>query len=145
MRTAREGESVLLHWFCRRDDGTPLETTLQGPPTEMVLGEGLLPAAVEGMVVGMSPGETRRIRVEPEAAFGPYREERVLRVARDRLTATAEPQPGMLVELRDPGPGGMRQGMVIELLGDENVLIDGNHPLAGEVLQYEVTLVGFPS
>lgn len=145
MRTAKMGDSVFIHYFCRRQDGTPLETTLQGPPVELTLGEGLLLPALEKLVVGMAPGESRSIVLPPEKAFGDYRDELVGEVRRDHLAEDVEPQPGMMVEVSAPDEDEPMQGVIVEIIGDEAVVIDGNHPLAGETLEYEVRFVDFVS
>lgn len=143
MRAARKGDSVRVHYFCRRQDGTPVETTLQGPPAEICLGEGLLLPAVESAIVGMRPGEHKHIHLPPVRAFGPRRPELVRDVPRKRLALDIEPQPGMLVEVLPDGDDGRWQGLIVELLGDDAVTVDGNHPLAGETLQYDITCVEF--
>ncbi|NLF15848.1 MAG: peptidylprolyl isomerase [Lentisphaerae bacterium] len=143
MRTAQKGDSVRVHVFGRRQDGTPVESTLQGPPAEITLGEGLILPALEEALVGMAPGERKTVRLPPAKAFGPYRRELVCEVPRAKLSEQAEPQPGMLVQVVDPAPGCPAQGVVVELRGDQAVLIDGNHHLAGETLVYDLQCVEF--
>jgi FKBP-type peptidyl-prolyl cis-trans isomerase 2 len=143
MRTAQMGDGVRLHYFCRRQDGSPVESTLQGPPAEITLGEGMLLEAVEQAVVGMAPGDRRTITLTPADAFGPYREEAVCEVPRAKLSEHVEPQPGMLVQVTAPGKGCPSQGVIVELIGDHAVRIDGNDPLAGETLVYELHCVDF--
>ena len=143
MRTAQRGDCVRLHYFCRRQDGTPVESTLQGPPAEITLGEGMLLEAVEQAVVGMAPGERKTVRLSPADAFGPYRDDLVCEVPRAKLSESVEPQPGMLVQVIAPGKGCPSQGVVVELVGDHAVVIDGNDPLAGETLVYELQCVDF--
>ncbi len=143
MRTAAMGDCVRLHYLCRRLDGTLVESTLKGAPAEIVLGEGLLLDAVEAAVVGMRPGDRKTVRVPPEQAFGEYREDLVCEVPRAKLSEHVEPQPGMLVQVIAPGKGCPAQGVVVELVGDHAVVIDGNDPLAGETLVYEIQCIEF--
>ena len=141
MRTARLGDCVRLHYFCRREDGTPVESTLKGPPAEITLGEGMLLEAVESAVVGMAPGERKTVRLPPAQAFGPYREELLREIPRAKVSEDVEPQPGMLIQVIAPGEGCPNQGIIVELVGDHAVVIDGNHPLAGETLIYDLQCV----
>jgi FKBP-type peptidyl-prolyl cis-trans isomerase 2 len=143
MRTAEMSDTVAIHYFCRRPDGTPLETTLQGPPAEITLGEGVLLPALEQAVVGMAPGDVCRLVLPPERAFGEYRDELVGEVPRAHLAEDVEPQPGMMVEVSAPDEDEPMQGLIVEIVGDDSVIIDGNHPLAGETLEYELRFVGF--
>jgi len=143
MRTAAMGDCVRLHYLCRRLDGAPVESTLKGAPAEITLGEGLLLEAVEKAVVGMAPGDRKTVRLPPDQAFGSYREDLVCEVPRAKLSEDVEPQPGMLVQVIAPGPGCPSQGVVVELVGDHAVVIDGNDPLAGETLIYDLQCVDF--
>ena len=117
--------------------------SLARPPAEITLGEGLILPALEEALVGMAPGERKTVRLPPAKAFGPYRRELVCEVPRAKLSEQAEPQPGMLVQVVDPAPGCPAQGVVVELRGDQAVLIDGNHHLAGETLVYDLQCVEF--
>ena len=143
MRTARMGDCVRVHYFCRRQDGTPVESTLTGPPAEITIGEGLLLDAVEQALVGMAPGDRKTVRLPPSQAFGPYREELVCEIPRAKVSEQAEPQPGMLVQVIAPGKGCPAQGVIVDLVGDHAVVIDGNHQLAGETLVYELQCIDF--
>jgi FKBP-type peptidyl-prolyl cis-trans isomerase 2 len=143
MRTAQMGDCVRVHYFCRRLDGTPVESTLRGPPAEIAIGEGLLLEPVEQALVGMAPGDRKTVRLTPDEAFGPYREDLLCEVPRAKLSEVVEPQPGMLVQVIAPGKGCPAQGVIVDLVGDHAVVIDGNHQLAGETLVYELQCIDF--
>jgi FKBP-type peptidyl-prolyl cis-trans isomerase 2 len=143
-RKAQMGDTVAIHYFCRKQDGTPLESTLAGPPAEIVLGEGMLLDALEQAIVGMAPQQTVSVVLPPEKAFGEYRDELVGEVPRETLPDGLEPQPGLLVEISAEDEDETMQGVISEI-SEDTVVIDGNHPLAGETLDYQITLVGILS
>jgi FKBP-type peptidyl-prolyl cis-trans isomerase 2 len=106
-------------------------------PHEFVVGEGEVAQAVEDAVRDLQPGETRTVTVEPEAAFGFWREEAVVEVDRDELEARSDTDAelGKFV-LSARGDAGW-----ITAVGEELVSVDFNHELAGEPLSFEVRLL----
>ena len=91
-------------------------------------------------VRGMSVGETKTVEIEPEDAYGPRREGLVATIERERAQFPVEPQVGMNLAL--PLQDGNQLEVVVTEVTPEHVTIDGNHPLAGEKLIFDVELVG---
>jgi FKBP-type peptidyl-prolyl cis-trans isomerase SlyD len=106
-------------------------------PHEFVVGEGEVAGAVEDAVREIEPGQTRTVTVDPEAAFGTWREEAVIEVDRERLEARSDTDAelGKFV-LSARGDAGW-----ITAVGEELVSVDFNHELAGERLTFEVRLL----
>jgi FKBP-type peptidyl-prolyl cis-trans isomerase 2 len=100
--------------------------------------------ALEQAIVGMAPQQTVSVVLPPEKAFGEYRDELVGEVPRETLPDGLEPQPGLLVEISAEDEDETMQGVISEI-SEDTVVIDGNHPLAGETLDYQITLVGILS
>lgn len=86
---------------------------------------------------GLSPGETRRVRIEPANAYGSVNKDLVVSLPRDRVPAGVTLQEGQRVPLSN----GM-SAKVLEI-SDSFVLIDANHELAGKILNFEMELVSF--
>ena len=103
------------------------------------MGAGQVVPGFEAGVVGMQAGETRRIEIASDDAYGPHRPELLLEVPRDRLPADLDPSPGDILMARAP-TGEAAQVMVAEV-GETTVTLDGNHPLAGKDLVFEIQLV----
>ena len=138
-RKARMGDKLLIHYVCRSQDGRVLESTHEAPPPEIVLGgEDILPA-LEKVLVGLCAGERRHVVLRPLQAFGDYDPELVGTVERAQLCLDGEPMPGMGVEV-DQGDGEPMPGRIVEV-SEDSVLVDCNHPHAGETLEYDLTLV----
>ncbi|MGI6356855.1 MAG: peptidylprolyl isomerase [Lentisphaerae bacterium] len=138
-RKARMGDKLLIHYVCRSQGGRVLESTHGAPPPEIVLGgQDILPA-LEKAFVGLAAGERRHVVLGPSEAFGDYDPELVETVKRTQLRLGSEPMPSMMVEV-DQGDGEPMPGRIIEI-SEDSVLVDCNHPLAGETLEYDLTLV----
>jgi peptidylprolyl isomerase len=137
---AKNGDRVRVHYTGRLDDGQVFDSSREGDPLEFTVGAGeVIPGFDEG-VRGMTVGESKTIRIEPDDAYGPRREALVAQIERDRAQFPSEPQVGMnlLLPLQD---GGQLEVVITEVT-DAHVTIDGNHPLAGEKLIFDVELEG---
>lgn len=139
MLKAKVGDVVKVHYTGKLRDGTVFDTSVGGEPLEFTLGLGQLIPAFEEAIVGMSPGESKTFEIPAEEAFGPYREELVLEIERERLPAEIELEVGQQLLLRDPNGQAFR--VTVTDLDDHMVTLDANHPLAGEDLIFEVQLV----
>jgi peptidylprolyl isomerase len=136
MATAKLKDRVRIHYTGRLPDGRVFDTSRERDPLEFEAGSGEVIPGISHAVVGMQAGESRTVTVAPEDAFGPRREEMVQEVPRSALPAE--------VSVGDPlrAQAGEQEVQVwVAELGEENAVIDGNHPLAGHTLEFEVELV----
>ncbi len=86
----------------------------------------------------MAVGEKARISVEPQNAYGLINPELYQEIRRDQFPADIEIKPGMAFQ--SPGPQGPMIIKVKEVKGDDTVVIDLNHPLAGERLHFDINI-----
>ncbi len=109
-----------------------------GEPIVYVHGHGMLVPGLERALVGLAAGETKDIVVTPEWGFGERDEELVVEVDRKEMPRPDAVQPGdeLVAESEDGEEAVMR---VIEVKKDI-VILDGNHPLAGQTLHYSVAI-----
>ena len=139
MAQASEGDTVRVHYTGTLEGGDQFDSSKGGEPLEFELGTGSLIAGFETAVLGMAPGESRSVRIEAEDGYGAHREELVLEVERERLPADLEPQVGQPLQMQDQDG----QSFVVHVtnVAEDAVTLDGNHPLAGQVLNFEIELV----
>ena len=137
-RAARHGDTVRVHYKGILDDGSEFDNSAGREPLEFRLGTGQVISGFERTVSGMTVGETRTARLNPDDAYGTHRPELVLALPREQFPDEMEPQVGQQLELE--GDGG-RMPVVITDVGAETVTLDANHPLAGEALTFELELV----
>lgn len=137
---AKNGDTVRVHYTGRLEDGQVFDSSEGGEPLEFTVGAGqVIPGFDEG-VRGMNVGETRRIEIESDDAYGPHREELVHTLSRDGINLDVEPQVGMnlIMQTQD----GNQIPLSITDVTETEVTLDANHPLAGQKLLFDIELVG---
>jgi FKBP-type peptidyl-prolyl cis-trans isomerase SlyD len=128
---------LTFHYTLRNREGRVLDTSRGAEPVACIQGAGQIIEGLENELTAMGAGEKRRVVVPPERGYGLREAELVQKVPRSRL-------PVDDVRVGDQfqtGPD--RQDPVVTIVaieGDE-VLLDANHPLAGQELHFEVELV----
>lgn len=139
MAEARSGSTVRVHYTGRLPDGTLLHSTRDGEPLRFTLGEGEVLPGLEEAVEGMTPGEQKTVWMTPDMAYGPHRDDLVLTVSRGRFPEHIQPEPGQRLQMRRQGEPTVIV-TVVDVL-EEDVLLDGNHPLAGQDVTFELELL----
>ncbi len=138
---AKNGDTVLVHYVGRLDDGQVFDSSRDndGEPLEFEVGAEQVIAGFDAGVRGMRVGETKRIEIEPDDAYGPRQEMLSQSVPRDGMNLSVEPQLGMILNMQLPD--GNQIPVTITDVTDTQVTLDANHPLAGQRLTFEVELV----
>lgn len=129
---------VVLDYKLRNGAGEVVDASdaEDGEPIEYVHGYDMLVPGLEKGLVGLSVGDTKDIEVSPEDGFGERDESLVVEVARSEMPSPDEVEVGdeMVAESEDGDEAEMH---VVEVR-ENTVLLDGNHPLAGQTLRYSV-------
>jgi len=135
----KEGDTVKVHYTGTLTDGTVFDTSEEREPLEFTLGQGQLIPGFEKAVVGMNVGDSTEVEIPSDDAYGESREDLVISVPKDQLPDDVEPQVGMQLQVnqQDGQPIPVR----ITDVGEENLTLDANHPLAGQDLKFEIELV----
>jgi FKBP-type peptidyl-prolyl cis-trans isomerase 2 len=128
-----------VHYTLTLDDGMVVDSSEGSDPFSFTVGSGQIIPGFDDGVKGMEVGETREIAVDPDQAYGPYREEMVLVLPRSAFPPDANPSVGLGIEVQSP-TGESHLFRIIEIDGDR-VTLDGNHLLAGETLHFNVRLL----
>lgn len=137
MTTAVHGDTVKVHYTGTLDDGSVFDSSAGRDPLEFTIGGETLIPGFENAVVGLAVGDKATVVIGPEDAYGPRTDEKIVVVDRSRLPADPEPAVGMM--LQGQSPDGT---VVFTITGveDDQVTLDGNHPLAGRQLTFEIEL-----
>jgi peptidylprolyl isomerase len=136
---AKNGDRVRVHYTGRLEDGQVFDSSKGGDPLEFTVGAGEVIPGFDEAVRGMSVGDSRTVEIESEDAYGPRRDGLVTQVSREVAQFPEEPRVGMHFAL--PLQDGSQIEVVVTEVTDTHVTIDGNHPLAGEKLIFDVELV----
>lgn len=138
MRVATDGDSVLVHYSGYLDDGTMFDTSYQrDEPLTFVVGGGEVIPGFDDAVRGLSPGESRRTRIEADRAYGKRSEDLVFSVAKHAFPSGLELEVGKRIPLTN----GM--SATVKEITDDKVTLDANHHLAGKTLTFDMELVAF--
>jgi peptidylprolyl isomerase len=140
MRPAKQGDTVRVHYRGKLQDGSVFDETFNREPLRFTIGGGQLISGFEEAVVGMTPGDSKTTELPVEKAFGPYLEERVFEVPKNKF-ARWDPQP--LVGERVPilQPDGSPIDVIVTEVTESNVTVDFNHPFAGQDLTIDIKLL----
>jgi peptidylprolyl isomerase len=133
----KTGDTVRVHYRGSLTDGTLFDESEGRGPLAFTVGIGQVIPGFERAVVGLEPGESVTVTIEPEDAYGPRHEQ--LHHTVSTADFASEPFVGGEINLVSP-EGDEMPGRIVAIDGDE-VTLDFNHPLAGETLIFEVTLV----
>ncbi len=139
MAEARVGDTVGIHYQGKLKDGTVFSSSQGQDPLRFKVGENATLPDLERSVVGMSIGETATVEIAAGDAFGPHRPEAIKTVERTLIDDNVDLSVGTKLQA-STAEGQQIMFTVIEL-NDDTVTLDGNHPLAGEDLVFEIELV----
>lgn len=139
MRQATQGDDVRVHYVGTLSNGAVFDSSREREPMDVSIGAGGLIAAFEDALLGMAVGEVKNITVAPEDAYGPRQEAMVRTVAREQLPPNMDLKVGMMLE--GAGQGGQVFQFRVADFDDNRVVLDGNHPLAGQTLKFEIEMV----
>lgn len=139
MSKVKDGDTVKVHYTGTLEDGEVFDSSKDREPLEFTLGEGQLIPGFEKAVVGLAVGDSTKVDIPSQEAYGESREDLVINVPKDQLPDDVEPQIGMQLQVNQPD--GQPIPVRITEVGDEELTLDANHPLAGEDLSFEIKLV----
>ncbi|GMM94058.1 peptidylprolyl isomerase [Qipengyuania sp. MTN3-11] len=138
MTTPSNGDTVTIDYAIKRSDGQEVGSTQQSGPQQITLGSGQIFPQIEQALTDMKVGDEQSVDIPCDKAFGPRREELVIDIPRANLPPEPAPQPGM--QLNAQGQDGQPITLFVVEVGEEAVKADGNHPLAGEDVTFDLTL-----
>lgn len=120
-------------------EGKLLEVRSPQDPVEFLVGHGQILKILEEKIIGETEGFMGQFVFSPEDAHGEYRTELVIQMNKEQFPENIEIEKGMKFE--SMGPNGEPLALHVLDVQNDKVLVDGNHPLAGETLKFEVTIL----
>lgn len=131
--------TVTLHLSLMLKDGTVAESTLDDEPLTFTMGDGSFAEGLELGLYGLRPGDTQRLELYPEQAFGLHDPGKVHPLPRTDFDAEMALEPGLIIGFN--APGGKELSGTIITFDDVTVEVDFNHPLAGRVVIFDVEII----
>ena len=133
------GHNVSVHYVGTLTDGTEFDNSrTRGQAVSFEIGSGRMISGFNDAVVGMAVGETKKVTLAPEQAYGTRNENALQNVPRDAFSEDFNFEIGGMIQ--GNGPRGPFLAKIHEV-GDQEIILDMNHPLAGQELNFEIELV----
>ncbi|MDA3915330.1 peptidylprolyl isomerase [Oleiagrimonas sp.] len=124
-----------FHYTLTNEGGDVIDTSREREPLAYLHGAGNIVPGLEKAMAGRTEGDTFKVEVTPDEGYGPRHDELVQTLPKSSFQGAPEPKPGM--QFQGQGPQGPVMVVVTEVEGDQ-VTIDGNHPLAGKTLNFDI-------
>ncbi len=132
-----ENSVVAIDYTLTDDSGAVIDSSTDREPLTYLHGHNNIIPGLEKAIEGHTEGDEIAISVEPEEGYGPYRDELVQDVPREAFEGIDKVEPGMSFRAEsNAGP----MTVVVREVGDDTVTVDGNHFLAGKVLNFKVAV-----
>lgn len=134
----KTGDTVRVHYTGTLADGTQFDSSEGREPLEFVVGEGQVIPGFDVAVANLEVGEKTTLTIPAAEAYGDHMDEGLQTFPLD-FFGDQQPELGWAVELQ--APDGSRMPAMVAEINDDNVVLDFNHPLAGQDLTFEIELV----
>jgi FKBP-type peptidyl-prolyl cis-trans isomerase 2 len=139
MNTVKDSNTVKVHYTGKLSNGDVFDTSKDREPLEFTLGQGMLIPGFEKGVIGMSVNESKTISIPCAEGYGEKNPELLQEVPISQLPSDLKPEVGM--QLASRLPDGQEFPVLVTEVNENAIVVDANHPLAGEDLTFEVTVV----
>ena len=139
MSQVEKGNNVKVHYTGTLTDETVFDSSREREPLAFTVGAGQMIEGFDAAVVGMKVGESKKVTIPAEKAYGPKSEEAMIKVPKTQLPEGMSPEVGMQLEATQQD--GRSQVLVVAEVLDEEVILDANHPLAGKDLIFDIEMM----
>ena len=126
------GDTVLVHYTGLLDDGQIIGSSDRDQPLALTIGDSDSIPEFDAVVTGLSVGQGATVTVEPADGFGEYDPELVVSITRDRTRTDVQPRDRITID---------DEPVTVISIHDQHLIVDRNHPLAGETLTFQLELV----
>ncbi len=139
MSQVKQNDTVKVHYTGKLADGQVFDSSLEREPIEFTMGQGQLIPGFEKGLLDMKVNEKKTINIPSEEAYGEPRQELIQEVDKSQLPEEIKPEPGM--GLVSKSPDGREMNLVVTEVKEQSIVVDGNHPLAGKDLIFDLEVV----
>jgi FKBP-type peptidyl-prolyl cis-trans isomerase 2 len=131
----QDGSKVTIEYKLKLDDGELVDTSDGAEPFVYQHGEGQILPALEEQLTGMAAGDEKQVTLSAEQGYGPVNDELYQEVPADQIPEGAREKGAQLVS-RDQE--GNERPLRVHEVREEVIVLDLNHPLAGQTIHFEV-------
>ncbi|MEL7132437.1 MAG: peptidylprolyl isomerase [Pseudomonadota bacterium] len=139
MTAIKDGDTVRIHYTGTLLDGTVFDSSDGRDPLEFVVGSGQIISGLDTALPGMTKGEKKKVSIPCDQAYGPINPALRQAVPRDAIPDDIPLEVGLQLQMQTPQ--GQPMPVTIAELGDAEIMLDANHPLAGQDLVFDFEVV----
>ncbi|MCE7059924.1 peptidylprolyl isomerase [Dyadobacter sp. CY343] len=140
MKQAQAGDNVQVHYKGTLPDGQLFDSSEGRDPLNFQLGSGQVIKGFDDGVTGMEVGDKKTIHIPNAEAYGPVNEDMIINFDRKQIPADIPLEIGGTLNMHQDG--GQVIQVIVREVTEDSVILDANHPLAGQDLIFELELVG---
>ena len=135
----KKGDKVKIEYTGTLENGNVFDTSVGKQPLEFEAGSGKVIKGFDDALIGMEKGQEKEIKLKPEEAYGQHNPQLMKKIPKEQLPKEPEAKVGMMLGLSTPD--GQQVPAKITEIGDNDITIDLNHPLAGQNLNFKVKVI----
>lgn len=131
------GKVVDVHYTGKLIDGSVFDSSEGREPLRFEVGSGQIIPGFESAIIGKTTGDRVTVTISPQEAYGETREELFVKIPSDKLPGKVE--VGQVLEATSED--GRSSQVLVHEVNEDHVVINGNHPLAGKELVFDIEVV----
>lgn len=139
MQQVKNGDTVRVHYHGKLTNGSTFDSSEGREPLEFTVGQGQVIKGFDDALVNMNVGDKKTVNIPVDQAYGQRNDDMMMEYPRSEFPADMKPEAGMQLHMSDNV--GNVFPVVITEVKDDVVILDANHPLAGEDLIFDIELV----
>ncbi|PKP80596.1 MAG: peptidylprolyl isomerase [Alphaproteobacteria bacterium HGW-Alphaproteobacteria-18] len=139
MTQVKPGDTVHIHYTGTLSDGTTFDSSQGREPLAFEVGTGQIIPGLDAAIPGMAVGDKKTVTVPCEEAYGPVDPAMRQEISRDTIPAEIPVDVGTRLQMKTQD--GQVVPVTIAAADDKSVILDANHPLAGQDLTFDIELV----
>jgi peptidylprolyl isomerase len=131
------GNIVNVHYTGKLTDGSVFDSSEGRDPLKFQVGSGQIIPGFESAIMGKNVGDKVTVTIDPSNAYGEEKEELFVKIPNEKLPGKVE--VGQILEATSED--GRSSQVLVHEVNDDHVVINGNHPLAGKELIFDIEVV----
>ena len=139
MQEVKKGDTIKVHYHGKLTDGTTFDSSEGRNPLEFEVGNGMVIPGFDEGVTGMKVGDKKTIHIPAEEAYGAVQDDMFMEFPLNRFPEDMKPEVGMTLNMSNGS--GDQFPVIITEIGEETAILNGNHPLAGQDLIFDLELM----
>lgn len=139
MQQAQQGDKVKVHYHGKLRSGETFDSSQGREPLEFTVGEGQVIRGFEEGIKGMQPGDKKTVEIAVGDAYGEKSQEMIVEFPKNQFPPDMNPEVGQ--QLMMSNGEGQSFPVTVTEVREESVVLDANHPLAGQDLIFDIELV----